>query len=217
MIQFTYCGQCLPSLKNMSRVDYLIFLPKQLACVVFSLKTCTVMASEMSDIAHVMSVCFQTYCISKCCHRFMDCFHLFSIIAINFRHSSSISDSMLKTKLPPYSPNDTTVLNSVTTAHSSALITSTRCAAVLTLGSTTSVPQYSWQKYTFKMVYASTSNAWDTLKGTTKTKELYFHDPQQKNTMLGLLHFPSKLKNSTSIRHLVMSSFSNLFRTFTLD
>lgn len=86
MIQFTYCGQCLLNLKNMTRVGCLILLPEQLACVVFSLKTCTVMASEMSDIAHVMSVCFQIlHYISKCCHRFMDCFHLFSIIAINLQ------------------------------------------------------------------------------------------------------------------------------------
>jgi len=66
------------------------------------------------------------------------------------------------------------------------------------------------------MVHASTS-AWHTLKGTTKTKELYIHDEQQKNTMQGLLHLARKLRNSTSIRHLVMSAVSNLFRTFTLD
>jgi len=35
--------------------------------------------------------------------------------------------------------------------------------------------------------------------------------------MQGLLHLPFKLRNSTSIRHLVMSAISNLFRTFTLD
>jgi hypothetical protein len=34
---------------------------------------------------------------------------------------------MLKRKLPPYSLNDTNVFNSVITAHSSALITSTCC------------------------------------------------------------------------------------------
>jgi len=72
--------------QNMSRVGCLIFLPEQLACVAFSLKTCNVMASEMSDIAHIMSVCFQMlYCMSKCCRRFMGCFHLFSITAINFQ------------------------------------------------------------------------------------------------------------------------------------
>lgn len=48
-------------------------------------------------------------------------------LPLTSRHSSSIVCSMLKRKLPPYSLNDTNVFNSVITAHSSALITSTCC------------------------------------------------------------------------------------------
>ena len=130
MIQFTYCGQCLPNLKNMSRVGCLIFLPEQMACVVFSFKTCIVMASEMSDIAHVM-LYVSKRCITSA-NVATDSWTASTSspsLSLTSRHSSSISCSMLKRKLPPYSLNDTTVFNSVITAHSSALITSTCCAA----------------------------------------------------------------------------------------
>jgi len=99
-------------------------------------------------------VCFQTlYYISKCCHRFMDCFHLFPIIVVNLQ--AQFFNFLLNAQ-----EKITTIFTEwyhcIQLSHNSpqfcTYYLNMLCCTVLTLGSTTtSFPQYSWKKHTFKI------------------------------------------------------------------